>query len=146
MHMVAARLGCKSAMDGTRWANSFSGCMETHLVEGSFLAGKAAWALSGCLTTVSVDYYKLVNSLTVSVVLRIKNFHHSINTTHCGHLSPCGTWIVHEPWISRVDEEFMSDGVIAYPLSVVSMRNVYQRSNCVQQFNHSSSTMQPSVL
>ena len=48
--------------------------------------------------------------------------------------------------MSRVDKEFMSDGAIAYPLSVVSMRNVYQRSNCVQQFNHSSSTMQPSVL
>ena len=33
----------------------------SHLVGGSFLAGKAAWALSGCLTTESADYCILVN-------------------------------------------------------------------------------------
>ena len=53
MHMVAARLDCQSAMVGT------AGCMDrlrkcySHLVGGSILAGKAAWALSGCLTTKS---------------------------------------------------------------------------------------------
>ena len=61
MHMVAARLSCQSAMVGTGWANSWPGCMGrlrkrySHLVGGSFLAGKAAWALSGCLTTESDD-------------------------------------------------------------------------------------------
>ena len=33
----------------------------SHLVGGSFLAGKAAWALSGCLTTESADYCMLIN-------------------------------------------------------------------------------------
>ena len=33
----------------------------SHLVGGSFLAGKAAWALSGCRTTESADYCMLVN-------------------------------------------------------------------------------------
>ena len=67
MHMVVARLGCKSAMVGTRWANSCPGCMDrlrkhhSHLVGGSFLAGKAAWALSMCLMTESADYCMLVN-------------------------------------------------------------------------------------
>ena len=28
MHMVVARIGCKSAMVGTRWANSCPGCMD----------------------------------------------------------------------------------------------------------------------
>ena len=28
MHIVAARLGCQSAMVGTRWANSCPGCMD----------------------------------------------------------------------------------------------------------------------
>ena len=57
MHMVTARLGCKSAMVGTMWVNSCPGCMDrlserySHLVGGSFLAGKVAWALSRCLTT-----------------------------------------------------------------------------------------------
>ena len=57
MHMVAARLGCQSAMVGTWWANSCPGCMDrlrkcySHLVGGSFLAGKVAWTLSGCMTT-----------------------------------------------------------------------------------------------
>ena len=67
MHMVAARLGCKSAMVGTGWANSCPGCMNrlrkcySRLVGGLFLVGKATWALSGCLTTDSADYCMLVN-------------------------------------------------------------------------------------
>ena len=67
MHMVAARLGCQSAMVGTRWANSCPGCMNrlrkcySHLVEGSFLGGKAAWALSRCLITESAGYCTLIN-------------------------------------------------------------------------------------
>ena len=67
MHMVVARVGCRNAMVGTRWANSSTGCMHrlrkrySHLVGGSFLAWKAAWALSGCLTTESADYCMLVN-------------------------------------------------------------------------------------
>ena len=56
--------GCKSTMVGTRWANSCPGCMDrlrkhySHLVGGSFLAGKATWAL---MTTEGADYYMLVN-------------------------------------------------------------------------------------
>ena len=67
MHMVAARLGCQSTMVGTRWVNSCSGCTDrlrkrySHLVGGSFLAGKATWALRRCLTTKSADYCMLVN-------------------------------------------------------------------------------------
>ena len=67
MHMVAARLGCQSAMVGTGWANSCPGCMDrlrkrySHLVGSSFLAGKVAWTLSGCMTTKSTDYCMLVN-------------------------------------------------------------------------------------
>ena len=33
----------------------------SHLVGGSFLAGRIAWALSGCLTTENTDYCMLVN-------------------------------------------------------------------------------------
>ena len=33
----------------------------SHLVGSSFLAGKVAWTLSGCLTTKSADYCMLVN-------------------------------------------------------------------------------------
>ena len=67
MHMVAARLGCKRVMVGTRWANSCPGYIDglrkrySHLVEGSFLARKAAWALNGCMTTKSADYCMVVN-------------------------------------------------------------------------------------
>ena len=67
MHMVAAGLSCQSAMVGTVWANSCPGCMDrlckhySHLVGGSFLGGKAAWALSGCMQTESADYCMLVN-------------------------------------------------------------------------------------
>ena len=61
MHMVAARLGCQSAVAGTGWANFCPGCMDrlrkrcsrSHLVGGSFLAGKA---VSGCMTIKSADY------------------------------------------------------------------------------------------
>ena len=67
MHMVAARLGCQSAMVGTGWATSCPGCVDrlrkrySHLVGGSFLAKKAAWALSGCMTTESADCCMLIN-------------------------------------------------------------------------------------
>ena len=69
MHMAAARLGCKRTVVGTRWANSLSqpGCMSrprkcySHLSGGSFLAGKASWALSGCLPIESADHCMLVN-------------------------------------------------------------------------------------
>ena len=66
MHMVAARLGYQSAMVGTGSDNSCPGCMDRlrkcylYLVEGSFLAGKAAWAVSGRLSTKSADYCMLV--------------------------------------------------------------------------------------
>ena len=33
----------------------------SHLVGGSFLGGKAAWALSGCMQIESADYCMLVN-------------------------------------------------------------------------------------
>ena len=33
----------------------------SHLVGGSFLAEKAAWALSGCFTNESADYCMLIN-------------------------------------------------------------------------------------
>ena len=55
MHMAAARLGCKRTKGGTGGgglANSWPGCMSrhrkcySHLSGGSFLAGKASWALS----------------------------------------------------------------------------------------------------
>ena len=71
--MVAARLCCKSAMVGTGWANSCPGCMDrlrkrySHLVGGSFLAGKAAWALSRCLITESVDYCMFVKATKSAV-------------------------------------------------------------------------------
>ena len=67
VHMAAARLGCKRTMVGTGWANSRPGCMSrlrkcySHLSGGSFLAGKASWALSGCLPIESADHCMLVN-------------------------------------------------------------------------------------
>ena len=82
MHMVTARLGCQSAMVGTRWANSCPGCIGrlrkrySNPVGGSFLVGKAAWALSECLTTKSADYCMLVNEWAWSksqvCLLRVK--------------------------------------------------------------------------
>ena len=62
MHMAAARLGCKRTVVGTGWANSWPGCMSySHLSGGSFLAGKASWALSRCLPIESADHCMLVN-------------------------------------------------------------------------------------
>ena len=67
MHMAPARLGCKRTVVGTGWANSRPGCMSrlrkcySHLSGGSFLAGKASWALSGCLPIESADHCMLVN-------------------------------------------------------------------------------------
>ena len=65
--MVASRLGFERAMVGTGRATSHPECMDrlrkhySHLVEGWFLARKAAWVLSGCMATDSADYYMLVN-------------------------------------------------------------------------------------
>ena len=62
----SARLGCKRIMAGTRWANFHPGCINrlrkcySHLVGGSFLAEKAAWALSGFLPSENTDYCTLV--------------------------------------------------------------------------------------
>ena len=59
MHMVAARLGCKRATAGTGWTASGPGSMDrlrkhySHIVGGSFLARKAAWALGRCMITES---------------------------------------------------------------------------------------------
>ena len=59
VHMVAARLGCERAMVGT-WARSHPDCMDRlrkhyfHLVEGWFLARKAAWSLSRQLIVLSI--------------------------------------------------------------------------------------------
>ena len=67
VHMAAARLGCKRTMVGTRWANSHPGRKSrlrkrySHLLGGSFLAGKTSWTPSGCLPTKSADYCMLVN-------------------------------------------------------------------------------------
>ena len=57
--MVAARLGCKRDI---WWATSRPGCMNNStLTVGSFLAGKAVWAMSGWLPTDSADYCILIN-------------------------------------------------------------------------------------
>ena len=67
MHMAAVRLGCESNMVGTGLSQFLPGCMSrlrkrySHLSRGSFLAGKASWAPSGCLPTESADYCMLVN-------------------------------------------------------------------------------------
>ena len=72
MHTVAARLGFERTMVGTELATSRPDCMDrlrkpySHLVEASFLARKAAWALSGCMATDSADYCVLVNELAWS--------------------------------------------------------------------------------
>ena len=57
------------AVKGHGWdhVGHFLPCMDrlrkhySHLVEGWFLASKAAWALSGCMTSNSADYCMLVN-------------------------------------------------------------------------------------
>ena len=62
MHMVAARHGFEGAMVGTGWTTSRSDCINrvrehhSHLVEGWLPSRKAAWALSECTTTDSIDY------------------------------------------------------------------------------------------
>ena len=67
MQIVAAWLGSQSAMVGTGLANCRPGCMDrprkcySHLVGGSFLAGKGAWSLSRCMLTESADYCRLIN-------------------------------------------------------------------------------------
>ena len=66
-HMVAAWLSYERAMVGIRWATPFPDCMDrlrkyySHLVEGWFLARKAALALRRCMTTKSADYCILIN-------------------------------------------------------------------------------------
>ena len=58
--MVAARLGCKRDMVGG--ATSRPGCMNNStLTAGSFLAGKAVWAMSGWLPNDNADYCILIN-------------------------------------------------------------------------------------
>ena len=65
--MVAARLECESVMVGTGWGTSHPECMDRlrknypHLVEGWFLARKAAWTLSRCMTTDNADYCTRIN-------------------------------------------------------------------------------------
>ena len=55
-------------MVGTGRATPRPDCMDrlrknySHLAEGWFLARKAAWALSGCMSTDSADYYVLLMS------------------------------------------------------------------------------------
>ena len=67
VHIATARLGCKRTMVGTGQANSHPGSMNrlrkcySHLAGSSFLAGKASWALSGCLPTENADCYMLIN-------------------------------------------------------------------------------------
>ena len=77
MHMVAARLGHERAMVGTGWANSRPDCMDRLrskilLLEGWFLAKKAAWAVSGCMTTDSAEYCKLVNEWALRLCILIE--------------------------------------------------------------------------
>ena len=65
-------------MIGTGWGNSCPGCMNglskhySHLVGGLVLAGKAAWALNGCLPTENSDYCMLVNEWLWFCLLRLK--------------------------------------------------------------------------
>ena len=54
IEMCAKYNSCPGYMDRLRKHYSY-------LVGGLFLAGKAAWALSGCLTTESADHCMLVN-------------------------------------------------------------------------------------
>ena len=67
VHMEAARPGFEKAMVGTRWATPRPDCIDrlrkhySHLLEGWFLARKAVWALSGCMTTDSADCSMLDN-------------------------------------------------------------------------------------
>ena len=71
VHTAAAKLVCKRAMIGTEWANFRPGCMNrcrkrySHPLEGSFLAGNAAWALSGYLPTENTDYSRISEQRTL---------------------------------------------------------------------------------
>ena len=62
MYMAATRLGCKRTIVETGRANSCPGYVSrlrkrySHLSGGSFLAGKASWALSSCLPIESAGY------------------------------------------------------------------------------------------
>ena len=62
MHIVATRLSFEKAMVCNGRASPCPDCMDklrkrySHLAEGWFLAGKAAWALSGCIANDSADY------------------------------------------------------------------------------------------
>ena len=71
-HCTLCRVTCtwwlldffERAMVGTRWAISRPDCMDRlrkYLVEGWFPARKAAWALSGCMTSDSADHCMLIN-------------------------------------------------------------------------------------
>ena len=61
------QLLCLAVKVGNGWANSCPGCMSklrkrfSHLLGGSFLAGKASWGPSGCLPNDSADYCMVVN-------------------------------------------------------------------------------------
>ena len=50
---------CGSILALAAWTD-FENTTLMHLVGGSFLAGKAAWALNRCMTTESADYCMLV--------------------------------------------------------------------------------------
>ena len=62
MHMVAAKLGSKEVMIGTKWANFYPGCMNgltkccSHLVRGLFLAERVMQVSSMIMD--EVDYEK----------------------------------------------------------------------------------------
>ena len=64
MHMMAARLGCEESWLGpgrpSLTQSAWTGLQNTSLTL-LILAMKAAWALSRCMTTESVDYCMLVN-------------------------------------------------------------------------------------
>ena len=70
MHMAAARLGSKTDVVGTRWANSCPGCTNrlrkpySPFGGGSFLVEKAAWPLSGKLSNENASYCMLIKNLT----------------------------------------------------------------------------------
>ena len=70
VHMVAARLGCQSTTHV--WVRVGQFLLDrlrkrcSRLVGGLFLAGKAAWVVSGCMKTESADYCMLINEWACS--------------------------------------------------------------------------------
>ena len=74
VHTAAARPCYKKGMVDTRQANFHSGCMNrhrkhySHLIGGSFLAGKGLWALSRSLPIESAYYCIVINAWTWSRV------------------------------------------------------------------------------